>query len=273
MMQKNKKTILITAPQHYRQRMEQAFAPYHEVMTAVYIPMIASEVSVNHKEMLQWAGEVATFDYVVCVSRRAIDAAAQYLNAEKASQNAENTPSAAAFIAIGKDNEYMKEQLGVTPFFVSDEASPQGIANEIKRRGNYQGKRIAVIAPEFIGINEPDTVPSFTHQLQEMGMEVSRINAYATVATPLSERKEAYDRIINQEIDCVAFTSGGEMLSFDQGLKEAYGTDAACILESIHVACMGPYTARQARNTGINITSAASAYSSFDDFTQHLASL
>lgn len=255
-----KKNILITAPRHYTQRLLTAFEKYKEEVEVTNIAMVESTFDTANDEMQKLCADLGMFDFVVCLSRKAVDAMHNCCDcAEQLGKT--------QFLAIGKDNEYLHDVLGVTPPFISKEPSPIGIAHALKERGLNEGCRLAALAPAFVGMVEPRTVPDFMAKLSELGVQTHRVDAYVNMATELSARKQAYDLIIDKRIDCVAFTSGSEVMAFNDGLKEVYGTDACCILNDVAIACMGPYTAMQAKRIGLKVDWVPAEFNSFDDFT------
>ena len=148
-----KKNILITAPRHYTQRLLTAFEKYKEEVEVTNIAMVESTFDTANDEMQKLCADLGMFDFVVCLSRKAIDAMHNYCDcAEQLGKT--------QFLAIGKDNEYLHDVLGVTPPFISKEPSPIGIAHALKERGLNEGCRLAALAPAFVGMEEPRTVPA-----------------------------------------------------------------------------------------------------------------
>lgn len=258
-----KPTILITAPEHYSSRLEASFKRYQDQVSVVHIPMVQSTFATNNTQMQELCTHLHGYDFVVCLSRKAIDAMHYYGHiCDDLTQT--------QFLAIGKDNDYLQDKLGVTPPFIAEESSPLGIAQALEARGFGKGCRIAALSPAFVDLEEPQTVPVFIKRLKELNIDVQRIDAYVNMASELSERKKAYDLIIDQQISTVVFTSGSEVVAFKEGLEEVYGSDADSVLESIDVACMGPYTAAQAKLIGLKVDKIPTKFHSFDDLTAYL---
>ena len=69
-----KPTILITAPQHYSSRLEASFKRYQDQVSIVHIPMVQSTIATNNKQMQELCTHLHEYDFVVCLSRKAIDA-------------------------------------------------------------------------------------------------------------------------------------------------------------------------------------------------------
>lgn len=254
-----KKNILITAPAHYAHRLQAAFQHYQESVNVIHIPMVQSMFNEKSAEVTNFYAHINSYDYVICLSRKAIEAVHHSLKDRCHAVTAQ-------FLAIGKDNEALRNLLCVEPTFISKEPSPMGIATELHHRGIPPHHHVAVLSPAFIDLDEPQTVPLFLEKLQQQGINAQRINVYSNMATAIDARKQAYDAIIDGKVSHIAFTSGCEVMAFNSGLKEIYGTDAAYILQNVCVACMGPYTASQATVIGLKVDMIPKDFNSFNDF-------
>ena len=69
-----KKNILITAPRHYTQRLLTAFEKYKEEVEVTNIAMVESTFDTANDEMQKLCADLGMFDFVVCLSRKAVDA-------------------------------------------------------------------------------------------------------------------------------------------------------------------------------------------------------
>ncbi len=259
----NRQTVILTAPQHYALRLACALEAYSDRFETVVVPMVCSSVTTGNKAAIKefWRHR-SHFDAAAFMSRKAIEACKGH---------PWHTESNLAFLAIGKDNEALRESLYVEPAFVASEASPMGIAHEWQKRGDAQGKRMAVLAPLFDGLEEPLTVPDFIQKATSLGMETTRINVYTNSPTPLAHRLLAYEMLARQEAHILALTSGSEAVAFCTGMKAVYGNGALDMANRAIVACMGPYTAQQARRSGLEVDMVASQHSSFHDFARCMA--
>ena len=92
-------------------------------------------------------------------------------------------------------------------------------------------------------------------KLREAGAEVVVPPAYESV--PSSEGKERLKEMLeNGDIDCVTFTASSTVENF----ARAFGGEAAQLLSGTWVACIGPITARTARDHGLRVDAEAEEY-------------
>lgn len=256
--------LLITAPMHYSQRLLKAFERYKDRVDVLHIPMVESTFDNTSEQMRELRDNLDKYDFVIPLSRKAIESMHFHWHNRK-------ELGSARFLAIGKDNDYMRELMGIEPPFVSTEPSPMGIAKELERRDMARGKRMAVVGPAFKGMEEPRTVPDFLDELERLGTKIKRFGAYLNMPTELRLRKKAYELIKNKDLTGIAFTSGSEVVAFSDGLKEVYGKDAHYLLGELTLCYLGPYTAKQANLTGLKTDIVSTCFNSFDDFTAYLA--
>lgn len=247
------KTILITAPKGYSERMQKVFT--EKSFNVIASPFIQTTVPVNIKgDVKSFLNRIVTYDYVMFSSRKAVDALFQGL---KAANIAPSILRGIKLCAIGKDADYVFEKLHVRASIIPKEPSPMGIADEIFQQGDAKGKTIAVLAPEVLGIKEPPVVPDFIDKLKSMGMEVTRVNVYTTQAADI----EASIALIKlKKIDCIAFTSSAEI----EVLLSRIGK--SMVLKDIDIACFGIYTAAFAKEKGLNVKIISKDFSSFNGF-------
>lgn len=247
------KTIMITAPQNYAVRFQEAFQ--EKEYEIISIPCIETILPQSNGSIDSLLTNIDEYDYVVFSSRRAIDAFAEGIRSN-------NLPKAiyesTSFCAIGKDAEYVWEKLGVKADVIPEEPSLMGIALSIEKYDKDAKERsIAILAPEVRGMQEPNIVPDFIAKLTEMGTRVTRINAYYTQPADI---QYGIDLIRAHKVDCIAFTSGGEIEALLTKL------DSPAELSPIVIACYGKYTADFARRKGLNVTIEGTDYSSFSGF-------
>ncbi|MBI5375455.1 MAG: uroporphyrinogen-III synthase [Candidatus Schekmanbacteria bacterium] len=235
------KHILITSPRNYagilvKYLVERGAKP-------VWMPTIEIEPVKDYHALDNAINGLSGYDWVGFSSRNGIEAFFKRLNVLKI--NPQEAFRKTKTCAIGADSEAL-ESRGITPDLIPEEASTEGIVEEMKRR-NIKSGRILLPVPEVIGMKEPRIVPEFVARLKRLGMDVERIPAYTTAPV-----KNGYDlekkMLINCEIDVVTFTSSAEvdsMLSILGNRKEA--------LNSTTIACVGPYTGATAKNMGLDV--------------------
>lgn len=246
--------ILITSPKGYSERFKNVFEESH--LSPIAIPMIETVIPSDMPDMDKLFANIGDYEYIAFSSRKAIESFYQKWHEDKIDI------SDIKFCAIGKDTEYMHEKLGVRPTLYPDEPSPMGIANKLAENQHIANKKIAVLVPRVEGIEEPDVVPDFLAKLGEIGMDVTRIDAYITRSADKSKIQKAVDLISNRKVKCVAFTSSAEIEILLQNIEDK------SILKNITVACFGPYTAAFAQKKGLNVSIVAKDFSSFSGFLE-----
>jgi len=250
----NKINVFITSPKGYSERFVKVFSASR--LNPVAIPMIETIIPEDMPDMNRLFMNLSQYEYIAFSSRKAIESFYRMQN--KMNLSLEDIK----FCAIGKDTEYMREKLGVHPAVRPDEPSPMGIAAKLKEDKNIKGKTIAAIVPLVEGITEPDVVPDFLTELNKMGMNVTRINAYITRAVDKAQIDSAIKLIAAKEVQCIAFTSSAEAEILLQNIGDK------SLLENITIACFGPYTTAYARKRGLNVSVTARDFSSFSGFLE-----
>ena len=245
-------TVLITSPKGYSERFKDVFSESH--LNPVAIPMIETVVPEDMPEVDSLFMNLQHYEYIAFSSRNAIESFYQV-------QRKKNLPlTDLKFCAIGKDADYMSEKLGVQPAIHPNEPSPMGIANKLAEDESIKGKKIAVLVPLVEGMKEPDVVPNFLAKLDSIGMNVTRINAYITRAVDKTQIDRAIKLITSKEIKCIAFTSSAEIEILLQNIGDK------SLLDTVTIACFGPYTAAYAEKRGLKVSIVAKDFSSFSGF-------
>ncbi|MBT78300.1 MAG: hypothetical protein CL798_08940 [Chromatiales bacterium] len=138
------------------------------------------------------------------------------------------------------------EEYGLSADLVPGPFGPTGIVDELKRLG-VTGGTILVPCPEVVGVPEPYVVPQFIENLKRIGMKVTRLDAYRTIAVKNSGSLEK-EMLFNNQIDCLVFTSSAEILSFLEQLGERRD-----VLNHVPLAYMGSYTAKTGHELGLRL--------------------
>ena len=256
--------LLLTSPAGYARRLERAFAErdFADTYQLVSTPMIRTDIDVASDAFRNFVHHLKDYDYIAFCSRKAIEALAAGLLQEQVS-----LPETLQLCAIGKDNEMVREALHVDPAFIAEEPSPWGIVRHLEGCP-VAGKRIAVLAPQVVGLEEPPIVPDFVDGLRQTGMQPVRITAYRTEAAAPAVLQETARQILCDTYDAVVFTSGTEIKVFLQMVPQ--GMAFTDFLQHIRVICYGPYTARCARRYGVPVDFTSPAFGSFQELVGQL---
>ena len=259
------KKLLLTSPEGYAQRLLQAFRerPARQLFHPVSRPMIRTSVMLDSPGLKTFLSQVETVDYVAFSSRKAIEAFAQGW-----AEEGRPLPSSVGWCAIGKDNDLLRELLQVEPSFLAEEPSPKGIVSYLERLPDTRGKRIAVLAPQVVGMEEPSIVPDFLTGLAAIGMVPVRINVYRTQAVSEDVLRDTAREIQQGTYDAVVFTSGTEVQVFLQMVPE--GESLENFLGPLTVICYGPYTAGCARAYGVKVDFTSTSFGAFQGLVEQI---
>lgn len=193
-------------------------------------------------------------DFIAFSSRKAIEALFEKADSSDIKLLDEGSIK---LCTIGKDSELLKNKYGLKPFIQPAEPSPRGIINELSELEGIKGKNIAVLAPSVRHIPEPDVVPDFIAGLEEIGMNVKRVDAYYTALAKELDFEEYRDKLAKGYYDVIAFTSTAEIEVFLLLMNDRHIADKQVI------ACFGPYTAANALELGLHVDVVADDFSSF----------
>lgn len=247
--------IFFGTPSDYAERLSDAISEAGG--TAVSVPLIETLIPTDNPGVDSLFMHIADYDYIAFSSRKAIEAFFE----GGAGDIEEEMLAGITFCAIGKDAELL-EHYGVTAEIVPDEPSPQGIVDALAAIDGIAGRTVAVIVPEVRGISEPNVVPDFISGLKNIGMEVSRVNAYRTGPAEIEGKDELVSDIIKGRYDVIAFTSTAEIEAF------LLIMEGHTLPQEQVIACFGPYTAANAGDMGLEVDIIASDYSSFSGFAR-----
>lgn len=166
--------------------------------------------------------------------------------------------------AIGQDAERLQE-LGVRVDLVPDESSPSGIVKELAQISGIETQRILVPIPQVERMPEPDIVPEFLADLQQLGLTVVSAPAYVTRRLNATDYAVELEQIYQGRVDAIAFSSTAEISALLQMV------DADTIAKNCLIACFGPYTAGNAKDLGLSVDIVSKDFSSFTGFVEAIA--
>jgi uroporphyrinogen III methyltransferase / synthase len=122
----------------------------------------------------------------------------------------------------------------------------EAVVEALKATGDLRGRRIllprADIARELLA-----------DELRKAGAEVTEVSAYRTLKASLVESsgRDIYKMLLDGEIDVVMFTSASTVRNFAQAMGQEQAAD---LLRTTVVACIGPVTAEAAERLDIKTT-------------------
>ena len=140
---------------------------------------------------------------------------------------------------VGSKTKKMIEEFGLTIDFMPSEFTGKQLANELPINSNQQ-----ILIPRS-NLAKNDSVEI----LENKNCNVETISIYEN--TPIRYSKEELNKVFNQKIDFITFTSGSTVTVFQQ---------LGFPLTQEKVICIGPETAKIAEQNNIKITSIASPH-------------
>lgn len=222
------KRIVITRPA----AQSASFCADLEVRGAIPVPFPAIRIeALNEAELLRTAmGRLHDFDWVVFTSVNGVRHAWE--------QIADPLPPALRVAAIGPATARALREQGVMPDFMPDEFRAERIAEGI---GPVKGQRI--LLARALGARR-----ALVDMLRERGAHVKEVPAYRTVRnTPPASAFSA----LNSGADAITFTSSSTATNFAALVPER---------NSAAIACIGPITAKTARELGYSVDVVAEKY-------------
>lgn len=247
------KSILVTAPAIYNERLSTQINATG--MKALPFPVIETKLISQNPEIDSILMHLDIYEWISLTSRNAIKA---YIKRAGELNIPLEILKQQYYCAIGKDQDLLRS-FGLDSIVKNKASNPQGIVEAIKKM-DCVDKRIAVFAPQVVGIPESDGMPNFIKELQDIGLKVTRVNAYTTKLHYPDNEKAIIHKVKRGNIDLIAFTSTGEIeaiLSLIGGPEK---------LKNTPIACFGPYTYNNALELGLEPAFMAKDFSSFEGY-------
>lgn len=225
------KRVLITRPAE--QAPELAALLEAEGAEVLTLAAISIEPAADY-QALDWAiRQIGQYQWVIFTSVNGVRAVGQRLSVIGQDWQ---TLKYARVAAIGPATAQALREVGVQPDFVPAEYVAEAITAGI---GEVAGQRLllprADIAREALAVD-----------LRQKGAVVDEIAAYRTVTQPPD--RQTVERVLAKRPDVVTFTSSSTVRGFLAALS---GVNVAEALRGVAVACIGPITAKTAREAGL----------------------
>lgn len=222
------KRIVVTRPA----AQSASFCAQLESRGAVAVPFPAIRIeALGEAELLRAAmGRLPAFDWVVFTSVNGVRHAWEHV--------ADSLPPALRVAAIGPATARALQDRGVTPDFMPDEFRAERLAQGM---GPVQGQRILLARAQ--GARR-----TLVDMLRERGAHVEEVTAYRTVRNTPPASAFA---VLKRGVDAITFTSSSTATHFAALVPER---------NSAAIACIGPITARTARDLGYSVNMVAEEY-------------
>ncbi len=253
------KRILITAPRNYAYRLSEQIIKKGGL--PVLMPTIETCYLSNYTQLDTALSHVKEFDWIIFTSRNGITAFFHRMNDLNIPVSVlENCK----LCALGKDSESLFSLIGKVDL-IPRESSPGGIVAELGKIAQIHAKKVLMPAPEVVGLPEPNVMPNLITDLENLGINVTRVPAYITQGLDKNIYSIELNLICTGKIDAIAFSSTAEIESF---LKMVNSPND---YRDCAIACFGPYTTANAQKLGINVSIVSQDYSSFEGFAEAIA--
>jgi len=249
------KRILFCTPRNYAAKLSRLLVL--RAARPVWMPTIVIEPMQDYDEFDRSIRNLAEYRWLAFTSRNGIEAFFDRLEVLGLDYSIlKNTRLA----ALGNDGKALEER-GLKVDCLPSPATTKGIVEELQRRGENKG-RILLPVPAVYGMDEPSVIPDLVQWLEEAGMDVCRVPAYATKR--VSDGLDAEKRmIIAGDLDLIAFTSVAEI----ESLLFVLG-DQRDVLDRHTLAFYGPMTAGGARQRGLKVDIVSENFSAFEHYLE-----
>ena len=186
-----------------------------------------------------------SFDWIVFTSVNGVEAFVERLKYHDLDLRA--VPRRAKVAAIGPATALKVEEAGLRVDVTPEEYKAEALIGAVME-DSLKGKKVLIPRAKVAREILPE-------KLREAGAEVVVPSAYESM--PSSEGRERLKELLeNGDIDCVTFTASSTVENF----ARAFDGEAAWLLSETRVACIGPITARTARDHGLRVDSEAEEY-------------
>lgn len=149
---------------------------------------------------------------------------------------------------IGPATEKRLKDFGLTCDILPESYRAESVVEAFKHQ-EITGKKILLPRAK-------EARPILPEELSRMGAEVDEIAVYITRIAQ-DNTTTLLDRLADQHIDCITFTSSSTVINFKKLIPEATFKQ---LLAPVTVACIGPVTADTARELGFDVHLIADTY-------------
>ncbi len=190
--------------------------------------------------------DLDSFDWIVFTSVNGVEAFVERLDHHSLDLRA--VPRSAKLAAIGPATAQRVEEAGLRVDVTPEEYRAEALIGALTK-DSLRGKKVLIPRAKIAREVLPE-------KLREAGAKVMVPAAYESV--PSGEGRERLKRLLeNGEVDCVTFTASSTVENFVSAFGEK---EAGRLLSKTGVACIGPITAKTARDYAIRVDAEAEEY-------------
>jgi uroporphyrinogen III methyltransferase/synthase len=204
----------------------------------IEFPTIEIVPPIRWKELEQAIDQLTSYDWILFTSANGVNFFWQRLREKGKSPH---LPSSLKVCAIGPATANQLKEKGVSVHYIPKEFIAESILEGFKKM-RIEGKRILLARAK----KARDILPK---GLRKMGAEVDVVEVYRTVR-PKGGSKKMKKLLTEEKIDVITFTSSSTVNHFAGLLKNE---DPKKLLKGIAIACIGPVTARTAKEWGLKV--------------------
>jgi uroporphyrinogen III methyltransferase/synthase len=204
----------------------------------IEFPTIEIAPPTRWKELDQAIDRLKSYDWLIFTSANGVNFFWQRL---KERGKAPHLPQPLKVCAIGPTTADRLKTKGVSVHYVPKEFIAESILQGFKKV-RMEGKRILLARAK----KARDILPK---GLRKMGAEVDVVEVYRTVR-PKGGSKKMKKLLTEEKIDVITFTSSSTVNHFTDLLKKE---DLKKLVKGTAIACIGPVTARTAKEWGLEV--------------------
>jgi len=204
----------------------------------VEFPTIEVVPPTRWKELDQAIDRLESYDWILFTSANGVNFFWQRLGERGKSSH---LPSSLKVCAIGPATADQLKKKGVSVHYVPKEFIAESILEGLKK-SRMEGKRVLLARAK----KARDILP---RGLRKLGAEVDVVEVYRTVK-PKGGSKKLKKLLTEEKIDVITFTSSSTVNHFADLLRKE---DLKKLVKDIAVACIGPVTARTAKEKGLKV--------------------
>ena len=215
---------------------------------AIEAPTVRVVPAADFTALDEACATAGTYDWIVFASANGVDAFMQRLLASPLDVRSLKGPR---LCAIGPATAERLARYGVKVDLMPVEYRLEAVLEALGARRARAGQR--VLFPRAEATRDP-----LADELRKQGAEVVEVAAYRTIQQPLSgDDEDVYKMLLEGQIDAVVFTSPSTVRKFARAIGEEQAAD---LLRTTVVACIGPVTAEAAQQLDIPATVMPSEY-------------
>jgi uroporphyrinogen III methyltransferase/synthase len=198
----------------------------------IELPTIEIVPPASWKGLDQAIDRIASYDWLIFTSANGVN----FFWQRWKERNKDRLPPSLKICAIGPATAYQLMEKGMEVHYTPKEFVAEAILQGFEK-SMTKGKRILLAR----AMEARDILPE---GLRKMGAKVDVVEAYRTVK-PKGGSKRLKELLMRGKVDAITFTSSSTVNHFAELLKK---DDLQNLLSGITIACIGPITARTAKN-------------------------